>query len=470
MPKYGGVHRTWIQKHNQYKTQCNSLSAAWMIFISGGMKIAWAIYEQPLIKAHNSIFGQIHTTISWFIGVMIGTKFATMFVQRFSKNVANCISGFLVILGGSVFLFFRDPCLSVVIGRYIDGCAFGITLLQAIVTGGEVSSRFLRGTILSTERVFLWVGIFGQICLSTIYFDKSRDNANDFLTEDQIHGAIAITLGLLSLLCTAAFAIESPIYLHINHREPESISSLMRLQQSKYATNYIFEIFEDNKLWIRENAEQSFQDEIQNGILVFLKLTFLRSLVSLAVSLPFHWAFHLTSRMAYDSNLPLLAYGCSGLVGSLLSVLFMDSIGRRATSSFSLGMSATLLFAVAGIMFEFEDTLGLIPKMEVVTILLLVYQGINAFGFAPATTIYMSEAFALPLKQCFIAGIIVVDSLIQVITCVLAFTVTIDYVTFFIMVGILNFAGCLVVLFWLPETKRLTLRECYHRFSNSDIT
>ncbi|XP_055843261.1 glucose facilitated diffusion protein-like [Episyrphus balteatus] len=470
MPNYGGFHRSWIQNHNKYKTQCNSLSAAWMIFISGGMKIAWAIYEQPLVKSHNSIFGLIHTTISWFIGVIVGTKFATMFVQRFSKNVANCISGVLVIISGSVFTFFRDPCIGVIVGRYIDGCAFGITILQAIVTGGEVSTRLLRGTVLSTERVFLWVGIFGQICLSTIYFDKAN-HQNDFITEDQIHGIVSIILGLLSLICTAMFAIESPVYLHINHRESESIRSLMKLQQSKHPTNDIFEIFDDNKLWIRENAEQSFQEEIQNGMLVFLKLVFLRSLVSLALSLPFHWAFHLCSRMAFDSNMLLVGYGFLGLLGSVLSVLFMDTIGRRLTASFSLCIGGTLLFAIAGTFLEFETTIDLADKMKVVTILLLVYQFINAFGLAPATTIYMSEAFALPLKSCFIAGIIVVDNLIQVITCVLAFNMTVDYSAFFFTVGVLNCVGGLVVVFWLPETKKLTLRECYHRFSRSgDVT
>lgn len=436
-----------------------------MIFISGGMKIAWVVYEQPLLKSHYSIFGQIHTTISWFIGAIVGTKFAMMFGQRFSKNLSNGISGVLVILSGCIFTFYKDPCIGNVAGRYIDGCAFGIALLQAIVAGGEVSTRFLRGTVLSTERIFLWVGIFGQICLSTAYFDKTNVK-NAFLTEDQIHGIVAIVLGVLSLFCKAAFAIESPVYLQINHKESESIKSLMKLQQSRFPTNDICQIFDENKLWISENAELSFHDEIKNGLPVFFKLTFLRSLASLALSLPFYWAFNLSWKMSFDSKLPLLAYGFSGLLGSLLSVLFMDSTGRRIVSSISLFLGGNLLFAVAGIFLEFGINFELQVKMEVICVLLIVYQLVNAFGFAPTTTIYMAEAFALPLKSCFIAGIIVIDNMIQVITCVLAFNLTVDYSIFFLTIGILNCIGCLM-MFWLPETKKLTLRECYHRFSSS---
>lgn len=290
------------------------------------------------------------------------------------------------------------------------------------------------------------------------------------MTDDQIHGAVAIVLGIPSLCCTAAFAIESPVYLQINHRESESIRSLMKLQQKRHPTSDIFEILNDNKQWIRENAELSFQDEIQNGMLVFMKLTFLRSVASLSLSLPFHWAFHTASKMSFDDNfrLTLLIYGFCGLFGSLMSLLFMDSIGRRIVATLSLITGGVLTCAIGGVFLEFEIHFDLENKMKAITILLLAYQFINAFGFAPATTIYMSEAFALPLKTCFIAGIIVVDNMIQVITCVLAFNLTIDYPLFFFTVGVLNFIGCLVVFFWLPETKKLTLRQCYHRFSKTE--
>lgn len=58
------------------------------MFIAGGLKMGWCVYELPCGQYDADIDTNI-LTISWFIGVILGALLGSLFIGRVTKNMSH---------------------------------------------------------------------------------------------------------------------------------------------------------------------------------------------------------------------------------------------------------------------------------------------------------------------------------------------------------------------------------------------
>ncbi|XP_037935831.1 uncharacterized protein LOC119669867 [Teleopsis dalmanni] len=459
---------TLLRSMWKYRLQFQALSAASFVFIAGGMKLAWSIFESPSGKFLSN-FATHQLTISWFLGVLLGAILAATFVQRVSKNVAHCISGALLIFGGINFILVPTYFTAVVSSCICEGCAYGLTIVQALVTGGEIGERHIRGLLLSCERIFLWLGICLQLLYTRLWFKFEPPNGYT-LHIDQLHGIAIAFLGLFAILMTLLHRIESPLLLQMQHRDLVATQALKRLQGENYPNTDILRIREDCKqLLVYDAGQAGCANFCKKNLLTLFKVVLVRCYATISLSLLFNRAFLSVSwhGLGCDINcLYLLAI--FGLLGSITGGLIIDQQGRRKLSVISLLLGAIFIFIVGGIFEHVEDLQHITQHLvlELAAYLMFAYQFITCTGIALASSVYTAEAFTLTVKSKCISSVIVCEQLLQLSLAIIAFNINYKTSIFFFSLGSLGLLLGLLVFFFMPETKFLMLSECLQKFKS----
>lgn len=435
---------TWGEDFRKNNPQLLSLAAPTLIFASGGMNLIYSV------GFSSTNFYQTHIQFSWFIAIIIGACFSTIFVHKISKKIFNLISAVFVIISGVFYLTATQSTYTIISARYCDGIAFGLTLIPALVAGSEQSVKRFRGMFLSVEQIGLALGAFIRL-LYTDNFGVHKLN--------QVHGGLAMIYGALALICTFFFTIESPIFLLRKDLEDEAVNVLRKLQKTKTVTHETYALFNESRELLEEDWSRGSRN-ISMGMVPMIKITILRCIVSMSISYPLTLAFLLsTSMTSRSSAVPAYSYILLRLIGVFFSTFFLDILGRRVPSGISLLFGGGILFSVGFLSARFWNT----PSQYIMPIvfLMLFYQ-LSAGILAPTSTCYMSEAFPVSVKPLFILGVLVVENILQILLCCLISTNSIP--NFAIVLGGIQSIYAVMYFFTMPETMQTTLREALKSF------
>ncbi|XP_036336152.1 uncharacterized protein LOC118746399 [Rhagoletis pomonella] len=460
---------SWLRLFCRYRLQFQAMTSASAIFLAGGMKLAWSVFETPTVNAKSIITYHL-LTIAWFVGVAAGAIMASAFVQRVSKNVAHCISGALLLLGGVLFVSAPTWFASLLCSCLMEGCAYGINQIQGLVTAGEVAHKDIRGLLVASERIFLWLGICLQLLCTRLWF-VMEPISGYALHVNQLHGFLAIVIALSALIFNILYRFESPVLLKMQQRNLAATYVMKRLQSAPYPSIEVTQTCEECKQLLEYDAGQTIWMAMRKSNTVpLLKVLLLRCYGAITLSLPVNRTFITASMtgLKCTMNCVYLLALC-GVLGSIVGALCVDKYGRRKITVISLLFSGNCAFLMGGVLHYIyaEISTIILPHLtfELVVYLMFCYQIFACAGVALASSVYMAEAFTTSVKAKCLATLVVCEQALQVALVLTLFYADFAEPRFYFAIGALGMVMGTLALFFLPETMYLSLYESLVKFN-----
>ncbi|XP_073838720.1 solute carrier family 2, facilitated glucose transporter member 12 [Musca autumnalis] len=459
--------QTWLQQLWHCRIQLQLTIPASLIMFAGGLKLAWTVYEAPPNRFDYD-YDSCLLIVAFFFGAIVGCIAASMFVGRVSKNIAHITSGSLLVVGGLLFLTFPNSFFALAFTCLFEGIAMGLTQVQNFVVGPEMCSKEMRGFVMSTERCSLWFGILMQLTFTYMWYALEPPTGHRTMQPDQIHGIVVACLGLAAIVAAFKQRVESPLLLIQQQRDHAAGNVLKQLIGTQLTTTEVMRVREDCVQLMAFDAGQS-------GWYIFrkhnagplLKLFILRGFVTLTMSQPFNRVYLSASWLGFncDTNC-LYTMAATGACGSLLGCLLIDRYGRRRMCVATMLPATIFMLITGGIMEYLANTNTAIVQLdlEIIALLMLLFQFIICVGVSIAASVYLSEAFTVTQKPKCVAAVLIGEHTLQLVLALVSSSTTINGMVFFFIMGFLCMLLGLCVFFFMPETKYLTLYECLQKF------
>ncbi|XP_055844718.1 uncharacterized protein LOC129911083 [Episyrphus balteatus] len=437
---------TWYQDIQRNKPQSTSLTAASLICLSGGLGLSLSVGIGPIAD-----YGT-HTQYCWFIAVIIGACVSALLAKNVTKMAFNMTASLLVIIKGIMYTALAANTSWLIVARYCDGIAVGLTLIPAILAGSEQSVKYYRGRVLSFEQSSLVIGAM----LMALFI-----NGWKLATQSNLaHGITSIIYGLIALIFTFLTTIESPIFHLRKNNETEALNVIRQLQMPGTITNETHELLNESKALFEEDVSRGRVDNISNSWIPLIKIIMLRVIVTLSFSLPLTWGFLFVSALNDFPNDPNpFWFVFMRLLGVTISVWTIDRLGRKIVCAIGLLIGSIFLLGI-GTLFSSSSAIS-DNTLSTIIAFLVIYQFLSGL-VGPASTCYLSEAFSLSVKPYFILISIIVENIAQIIVCT---QTRIDSTSNFAYVlAAFQFIFAFIFYFTMPETKQTTLREALAMF------
>ena len=170
---------------------------------SFGILLSWTAVAGPILTSSENAFKVNNSTFSWIAAMLpLAAAISTMFVCWLrnmigTKNIMMIFGGILTL--GWLFITFGNHVWMLMAGRFLAGLSGGAYCNIIPIYIGEISSKEIRGSLLSTFSLFLTLG---TVFVYTLGY---------FATLMQLN----ILCGIIAVLQTIAFMFlpESPVYL-----------------------------------------------------------------------------------------------------------------------------------------------------------------------------------------------------------------------------------------------------------------
>ena len=357
------------------------------------------------------------------------------------------------ISSGLFFLYPLDP-LYIFIGRLLAGLSHGIAYLTVLIHGCEVAVPKIRGYVLTTIHLCLLIGIF-TFSTSILY-----DNETSLFDSNQqlgIYGLIYVSLGLMLGICLSR---ESPVFLIQQQREQEAIEIMIRLRSESTENQEIKNDFNELKTMLSEdtqNDEKLFDPNNRNSLflIMLLKISFV-----ISFNLPLNLIWLNSGATQFDNSLT----NSSGMILSCLRfivtfvVMFAVDSRKKMLIITSTGLLGAI-FLLTAILYKFpvDGSMGIM-------FMAFLFQFFGGLGIGSIGDIYSTEAFNTTNKAASIAFTSSIEFLLQLLLIFITFYVDISFFTMMTIFCIIMFLVCNIIVFYLPETGKMSLREARNQF------
>ncbi|KAH8301882.1 hypothetical protein KR044_000306, partial [Drosophila immigrans] len=430
--------------------------AASLIFLSGGMNIAWSIGFRPYFY----VVVTKHLVAAWFIGGIIGALISGFLANKIPKKFVMIFASGLVLIGGIIRAATSYNVDALEASLYLDGIANGLVFAPTMALIGEVSWPYMRGTIAaSNEQMCFVLGAFLQIIYTEAYGIDSGYLYNEF-TSENLHGIFAAIFGIIGILAATFLCIESPVITLANGDEQGAIDALRRLQQPKTITTETYAQLDEHKRYLAQNKDISNEQSIVQGLPALLRLVYLRALNAMSLSSFIYYAFLLSILPHFSFYRFMWEYVVFALcrwLGNLITSFCTESLGRKKPTLFGLLLSGGFAFGVGAMLADYPY-----GAIDSTVYLIFIYQIFAGIAYAPSSA-YLTEAYPLGVKQHFISFTFIAEMLVFIIIAVSDVSITGIPIYFYIL-GALSVVGALLGIWCLPETKGTTLREAQEKF------
>ncbi|KAH8378986.1 hypothetical protein KR009_002446, partial [Drosophila setifemur] len=428
---------------------------AGLIFISGGMNIAWSNgFRGPIYYTTTS-----HNFVAWFIGGIIGALISCALTNKVAKKFVLLFASLLVTIGGLVIACTKNNGSATVAGCYLDGIANGLVFAPFVALAGEVSVPYKRGSVATNmEQLCYGIGILLQIIYASTWSYGSYYYTS--FSPEMLKGILSTVYGVLGLALGYFMTIESPVLMLVNNDEQGAIDALRRLQKPHTLTEETYDQLAEHKRYIAMNKEMSLGESISQAIPSFIRLALLRALNAMSISLYVSYCLTFSILISYGlggSKGWYVAFAFCRWLGNCIPSFWADSLGRKKPILLGLLVAGGLAFAIG-------SQYKLYKYLDGVTVMILIFEFFAGMAFT-GTSAYLSEAYPLGVKQHFIAFTFIVEMLVFLIIGVIDFNLYSAGSDYFYAVGALYLVGFIMGVLTLPETKWLTLRGAQERFS-----
>lgn len=336
------------------------------------------------------------------------------------------------------------------------GFSHGITYITVLIHGCEIAVPKIRGYVLTTIHLCLLIGVF---TFSTSILHDQNKLLFDANKQLGIYGLIYVSLGLILGIFLSR---ESPVFLIQQKREPEAVEIMIRLRSESTENREIHNDFHELKTMLTEDAqsdEKLFDPMNRNSLflIILLRISFVMSF-----NLPLNMIWLKSGAAQFDDALTdpsgMLLSGLRFIV--TLVVMFAVDSRKKMLVITSTGLLGAI-FLLMAILYKFPaDVVGPMGIM----FMAFLFQFFGGLGIGTIGDIYSSEAFNTVNKPASIAFTSSIEFTLQLLLIFITFYVDISYFSMMTIFCIIMFLVCNIIVFYLPETGKMSLREARNQF------
>ncbi|EDV96951.1 uncharacterized protein LOC6558829 [Drosophila grimshawi] len=445
-PSQDPDQNSWLSRSRKNQPQWNALGTGSVIFISGGMSLAWGAGFASHSTHLELLTLTVHMQVCWYAAALLGAILSAALTHRTPQRPVYVFSSCLVVISGILFLSMPLQSNAIIAARYLDGFANGLIFVPMMTSVGELSVLETRGVLAAAvEQLNHNFGILILLTYTAIW--QSEWNVN--ILPDQIHGLLDILFGVVGLAMALTYCIESPVFLLLRRNEQAAVAALRHLQRPYVVTSETFLLLDEHKRYVAANRDLSWPQSIQRGLVPLLKVGTHRSLYALSLT-PIVWRALFEAGVQTAPHFHTWPYVVFGILrwGGCISVVFlMDTVGRKKPTLF--GTFAGGVFAIS-----FALVLDRGGSMSSSLALLFCFQLFAGVAHA-ASSVYLTEAFPLAVKPYFVGTTYAIELLIGISFCSYVPTTAAICIYFYTLGGI-SLIFFLLGIFCLPETKLTT--------------
>ncbi|XP_034660036.1 uncharacterized protein LOC117896094 [Drosophila subobscura] len=436
------------------KTATKTGTAATFAFVYAGLDMAQGLGW----NLNANVATTLEFQYSWFIGFIIGAVVSALAVSFLPKMIFYGLGSIMNLIDAIIFVSAPYEYESILAARYLGGVGIGLITVPFIIHSAEISSSNSRGTSSALEQYGLSLGIAIQV----IYDSQWAGDLG--MAVNRVHGIFGIVFSAFAF-GSVGMAIESPIFYIRQNQEDRARASIRRLLDSWWTVERGNHAYEEAKLYVVEGTSQGVGEQVAESVMPFIKMLFFRCFVAFTMSLPLSYSIESSSYVFEGTAYawPSIVFGALRLLGSLLTMAFLDTVGRKFVSLLGLMCMAGLMLGMAGV---YGDYLSILSPyyMRQVSNLGIAFQFFAGI-YVCSSSAYLGEAFPLRVKPFLIGLIVCVEQVIHIVVIATFTSATSEYFyKYFVVVGIILVVGLVAFAILMPETRGTTLRKAGERF------
>ncbi|KAJ3681886.1 hypothetical protein LUZ60_014459 [Juncus effusus] len=399
-------------------------------------------------------------------GALAGSLLAYPIADIIGRRVELITASILYFAGGLVTGFAPDLII-LIIGRVIYGLGIGMAMHGAPLYIAETSPSKIRGTLISLKELFIVLGILLGYLIGS--FNISSVGGWRYMYGLSAPIAVIMGLGMFSLpssprwlLLRAAQGKGS-----VEQLKDKAVKSLLKLRGLSEENYEVEKEVEDTLVSLKEVYSGDKEDEgsilevfqgpslkafvIGGGLVLFQQITGQPSVLYYAASILQSAGFSAASDAARVS----VVIGLFKLLMTGVAVAKADSLGRRVLL---IGGVSGIVFSLFLLAAYYKVASGF-PFLAVGA--LLLYVGSYQVSFGPISWLMVSEIFPLRTRGRGMSLAVFTNfgSNALVTFAFSPLTAILGPANIFILFGAIALVSLVFVLFYVPETKGLSLEE-----------
>jgi SP family galactose:H+ symporter-like MFS transporter len=428
---------------------CLMAALAGLLF---GLDIGVISGALPFIAKHFVLNDRTQEWIvsSMMVGAALGALGAGWLSWRLGRRYALVLAA-LLFIGGSLWSGFATSPAHLIAARLVLGLAVGMASFTAPLYLSEVAPRQWRGAMISTYQLMITVGILAAF-LSNIGLSYVADWR-------WMLGVIAIPA---AFFLAGVFALpDSPRWLLQRNRGDDARAVLQRLYANPADVQAeLDQVNDDNKRpqrgWRLFKTNPNFRRSVALGIAlqIFQQLTGINVVMYYAPRI-----FELAGFATHEQQLwATVIVGLVNVIATFGAIAFVDRWGRKPIL---YAGCAVMAFGMCSLGFLLHVGIaGLTAQILAVAALLLFIAGF-AMSAGPLVWILCSEIQPQQGRDFGVAASTLVNWVANMVVAAtfLSLLSSIGEANTFVLYAVLNAAFAVVVFFYVPETRGVSLEQ-----------
>lgn len=328
-------------------------------------------------------------TTAGLIGAIVGALIGGSVTDGLGRRKVLILSG--IIFGvGALWSGFASNATSLILARLFLGVAIGTASFAVPLYIAEISPTKVRGTLVSLFQLMITIGILVSYFSDFLFANESDVTCWRPMFYVGVIPAIILLVGMI-------FMPESPRWLFANGRGEEAMAVLVKTEgdgAQDVADSINNEIAKD-----RQNTStwgDLFRKEWKYPLIIAVGIMFIQQFVG--INTVMYYSPKIFQMAGFDGSVAAIGasigVGAINVIATLLSVYFVDRIGRRKLFFIGMtGMVISLTLLAGSFIADFGDA----GKFVTVGCTLL-YVTFYAVSVGPIGWLIISEVFPQKLR------------------------------------------------------------------------
>lgn len=328
-------------------------------------------------------------TTAGLIGAIVGALIGGSVTDGLGRRKVLILSG--IIFGvGALWSGFASNATSLILARLFLGVAIGTASFAVPLYIAEISPTKVRGTLVSLFQLMITIGILVSYFSDFLFANESDVSCWRPMFYVGVIPALILLVGMI-------FMPESPRWLFANGRGEEAMAVLVKTEgdgAQDVADSINNEIAKD-----RQNTStwgDLFRKEWKYPLIIAVGIMFIQQFVG--INTVMYYSPKIFQMAGFDGSVAAIGasigVGAINVIATLLSVYFVDRIGRRKLFFIGMtGMVISLTLLAGSFIADFGDA----GKFVTVGCTLL-YVTFYAVSVGPLGWLIISEVFPQKLR------------------------------------------------------------------------
>lgn len=365
-----------------------------------------------------------------------------------------------------LFIVGYESYEAILISRILAGLAHGTVYITTLTHLTENLVKEIRARSLAIINYMIITTIFVTTAIFGTTSEERLENA------DMYFGIITLAHTLFGLLMVPFLTYDSVAFLLRKGQEHKALTTMMKLRNESFETWTIRNDFQEMKEMVNEdNADDS--NIVTNGNLKpLILITAMRVITFLTSNMIVNAVMIGLTQSVFAGNVELAYIGGVTLAFArfllaLISLFALDSFKRKRLLSITGGLMVIVLlvYTVLSLGFQLELEDNWIPAL-----FFCAFQVLASLGIDPLNHVLTAEAFnSGPKAYWSIAFVTCFEHMLHIIAIIIFMTVVVNVYTVLFITAIGVFLLVLILEFYMPETKGLSVRQARREFRGQNM-